>query len=249
VNEYRFEALVSQALDNALDNHRIEREAFYTALWEELDKDGQSFWRRVEAAADFLVSDAKALTTSSATPFEPLCQLHVDAPEAAGTAAALAVIQHAQHLIGCDVVGMMRTAEKRMVALLSLAARLNPGLPAAAFLKQVGKCYLFGFDAECVVMCRSVLDRKFDSHVSADDCVSAIGPNHRRNRKGEPMFDLYDRIQTSRTLRKLGDEVVVAAEAVREAGNEAVHRFPKYRGDVITIIEKTMLVVRALDEL
>ncbi len=58
----------------------------------------------------------------------------------------------------------------RFWKLVQVAETMEPTPRTAAFLRSVSRCYLAGFDSECIVMCRSVLDAAFDAEIPRDEC-------------------------------------------------------------------------------
>jgi hypothetical protein len=119
---------------------------------------------------------------------------------------------------------------------------LDPSKNAAKFLQRVSRCYVYGFDTECVVMCRSVLDAEFESEISADDCISALGGNF-RNR-----YNLDDRISAAGKLNRVSFEACEHAHDVRRTGNNAVHVRADAKVDPLSVIKKTLSVIRELHQ-
>ena len=151
---------------------------------------------------------------------------------------------HSQTLeshIGTDLASMAHAAEDRIHELAQVALQQRPSDKAAAFLKRVARCYLFGFDPECLIMCRSVIDAELLSEISGDECISVLGQRQ--------FFDLSDRIEVGRSLRRLSFELAQEAHSIRKLGNMAVHGDPDVvRGiDVLEIIRKTLEIIKALN--
>jgi hypothetical protein len=110
------------------------------------------------------------------------------------------------------------------------------------FIKHVGRCYVHGMNAECVIMCRSVLDAEFHAEISNDDCIEVLG------RSVSGSFTLSDRIRVAERLGRLPFETAEQARAVCKDANEAVHRHPgrAEREDPFEHILKAVSVLRAL---
>jgi len=143
--------------------------------------------------------------------------------------------------IGTDLASMAHAAEDRIYDLAEMALQERPSDKAAAFLKRVARCYLFGFDPECLLMCRSAMDAELLSEVSGDECISVLGQR--------PSFNLYDRIEVARQLHRLSFELAQEAHSIRLLGNKAVHGDPDVaKGvDVLEIIGSTLRIIRALN--
>ena len=113
-------------------------------------------------------------------------------------------------------------------------------------MQRVARCYLFGFDSECVVMCRAVLDREFDAEIPGDDVVTWWKTTD-RGKKGKPApLKLWGRIQTARHSGRLEDKDRDAADKMRDDGNKAVHRKPS-SADALDCVRKTVQVLDALE--
>jgi len=151
---------------------------------------------------------------------------------------------------GWEAMGMLSSVRARFVDLLLLLKDRQPCDRARSFLQRVARCYLFGFDAECVVMCRAVLDREFEAEIPGDDVESwwawykttSRGEKHRRK---NAQHNLWGRIHTARFTQRLTEEEFDAADAVRDCGNGAVHKRP-VSGEVLETVQQT---VQALDAL
>jgi len=149
-------------------------------------------------------------------------------------------LQKLEEEIGRDLASMASEAEDRIFDLAEMALQERPSDKAAAFLKRVARCYLFGFDAECLIMCRSVIDAELDREISGDDCIKAFGYRN---------LDLNDRIEAARRLQRLSFELAQEAHSIRKLCNKAVHGDPDVaKGvDVLDIIGNTLRIIRALN--
>jgi hypothetical protein len=138
---------------------------------------------------------------------------------------------------------MLNAGVARFQKLLAMTKPLNPSKPAAHFLARVSKCYIFGFDNECIAMCRGAIDREFESEIAYDDCLNSFA-----DAPGVRYFTLADRIAAAVKCRRINEEIAEAARRVKEAGKKAVHTWPQNAPDAISIIRDTMSVLQAFHE-
>jgi hypothetical protein len=123
------------------------------------------------------------------------------------------------------VITMLEEAVDRFDDLSNEICALELTQRGRDFLAHVATCYMFGFDAECIIMCRAVLDVEFAANVPNDLCMS-LRPPCRPGVRPSPIY-LKERITTAH-LRGLIDEETrdQAADVARE-GNKVVHETPK----------------------
>jgi hypothetical protein len=160
--------------------------------------------------------------------------------------------EHMCITFGWEVMRLLSTARERFLDLLLLLKNRQPCDRAKTFLQRVARCYLFGFDTECVVMCRAVLDREFGELVVDDDQVSewwnsyATTPEGKRHRgKRPPYRELWAKIKAAEYAKMIGQDDRMAADAVRDRGNKAVHEKPD-TGDALEVVRQTVQVLDAL---
>jgi hypothetical protein len=139
-----------------------------------------------------------------------------------------------------DAGKLIDRASRRMLDLLPLLECLEPSRPAAQFLQRVSRCYIYGFDSECAILCRSVLDAEFVSLVSNDECIEVLGS--RRSLQ----FNLTDRIATALKKGSITFEGGEAAREVTGLGNKLVHATPAHNVDALHVIKLTLNVMREL---
>ena len=88
------------------------------------------------------------------------------------------------------------------------------------YLARVAECYLRNMSVEGVIMCRAVLEAALAERLD-DDAVIRSGSSALSYR-----VDLADQLRYLERERLLSTEVFNAADAVRSAGNGAIHRDP-----------------------
>lgn len=245
---YDPERPLSDAIDFFIDLHRNEREEHRQWRLAQLREDYKNALDNINTNAAALMRGAGELVSMEG-------QLFVDVlaglEDEAGSTEERKLLKEAlfeelQYLVGCDVVRLCEAAEANIVMLLVLGRRGRPSGRGQSFLKRVGRCYLYGFDAKCVVMCRSVLDAELEAEIAADDCIDILGADRRPIRDGAPLFDLVDRIAVAFKLARISAKGRDAATRVREDGNHAVHRKARVRREVSATVGETLLVIDEL---
>lgn len=235
-------------METALDSYEQDRAQYLERESRRLGPDGSEKLARFNKAADSLVKGmhdlagvegvaslaelASSIQFEDSKPFELLDE-------------------HMCITCGWEAMTMLSTARERFLDLLLLLRDRQPCNRARAFLQRVARCYLFGFDAECVVMCRAVLDREFEAEISGEDVESWWGwykstDNGRNDKcKNAPKI-LWGRIQTALFKRRLTQEEFDAADTVRDRGNDAVHKKPA-GSDALDCVRATVQTLDALE--
>lgn len=127
---------------------------------------------------------------------------------------------------------ILENAPNRAVDLLKLLAAASPEQSTEDFLRLVSRCYIWGFGAECVILCRSSLE-------------SALREKHRSLRK-DPPNTLFKMIKSAATERWLDREGFKAANAVRHRARILVHDSAAARTDVLDTMRKTLGLIDQL---
>jgi len=143
---------------------------------------------------------------------------------------------------------LMPRASQRLWNLLPVTQTVKPHWRSAAFLRRVSRCYIFGFDAECLVMCRSALEGAFEAAISDSDCRRVVGERHWSGRLAHSVYDLPPRIAVAKRLGRVRTAAAADAEKVRAAARHVVHRKPRVVRDPLNYIKKTVAVIGALGE-
>jgi hypothetical protein len=151
--------------------------------------------------------------------------------------------------LALDFSDMLDGGATRMLHLWACLLEGAPSPKCLAFLRRVSRCYVWGFEPECIIMCRSALEAAFDAEVATDECIGVLGDEHRPRRDGVPVYDLYDRVNVAKEKGYIDSEAKAKADRIREAGNAMVHRRPlPPKGPQATygIIRETLDVIQAL---
>ena len=124
---------------------------------------------------------------------------------------------------------MCNASIPKLWVLARLAKQATVCEPARRFLGHVSRCYLWGFDTECVILCRSALDAAFREAITDSDCDS-----------------LSKRIVAAEKKGLISGVIRRRAFDMKERGNKTVHYDPDTVRDVLGTIEGTLAVIMAL---
>ena len=202
-------------MEEALDSYQQARQECLENEATNLGSDGRHKLHEFNSAADLLITGAQELTGPDI--ISTLKAAHSSHPKAFEL-----LDEHVCITFGWEAMGMLSVARSRFLELLLLLKERELTNPAKAFLQRVARCYVFGFDAECVVMCRAVLDRVFETEVSGDDVENwwtsdKMASESKKNRRQQAPHNLWGRIQTARYTRRLTELEREAADSIREA--------------------------------
>jgi len=227
-------------METALDMYQQDREACLRAESEKLGAEAVNSFDRYNDAAEALIKGVQDLSGPGV--LEILAESHAQH----NMSAVLGFVdEHVCITLAWEALGMLAVGKERFWDLVALVKDRTPGERAKEFLARVARCYLFGFDCECVIMCRATIDSEFEAEVSGDEVLSWWETTP-KGKKGKPApINLYGRIEASAFAGKMGDAALRASHDIREAGNKAVHKRPLHV-DAIEYIRKTVFV---LDEI
>ena len=236
-------------MENALESYEQKRQEHLEAEAKKLGPEGERQLSQFTEAADALAKGVQELVGVDG--IESLMKLAKMSGFQEGKSFEL-LQEHICITFGWEAMGILSTARERFRNLLMLLRDRRPSLPAKGFLQRVARCYLLGFDPECVVMCRAVLDCEFSDRVVDDDKVSEWWEWYKDTLEGRkyrgkkpPYGQLWARIQAARYTGLITEENCTAADKVRLDGNDAVHAGPA-NYDPLEYIEKTIQVLDAL---
>ena len=240
---------VWSGVDAGIDNYRIDREERLEAACQEIGVGLKAMVLEVEGVAKLVVGGAQDLCALNRRIPMEIIKLAMDGAEGDKKSEIMwaEICETVEQEIAYEMWDVGKGAAERLWNLIYAAHKLKLRGKSADFLKRVTRCYIFGFDAECVVMCRSTLEAVFDSVISNDDCIDVLGAGNRHVEDGAPLYSLFERINVARQKRRISKETAWRAHDVRKAGKEVVHRWPKVPkrfGDSFEIVRKTLEVMQ-----
>lgn len=233
-------------MEGALEDYTQDRNKYLGEKASVLGPEGEAQLKRLNSAADALVKGVQDLAgvdvVDSLRAVLSTRRLNDESPDPLDL-----LDEHVCVVFGGEVIGMLFAARERFWKLLESVKTRKPSPRAKAFLERVARCYLFGFDGECLVMCRAVLDREFEARID-DGEVLAWWKTTKGGREGKkPPLNLYGRIQAAHCSHRFDTDIKDAADLVRNDGNDAVHKWPS-NADALPYIQKTVRVLDALDD-
>lgn len=240
-------------MKTALDSYEQDREVYLKAEAGKLGLEAKKRLKLWNQAADALVKGTQELAGVDAV--DCLRDIAVERKDGMRNQQQDATLNRALDLIdehvyitfGWEAMGMLSTARERFWQLLMLLKHRQPSPHARNFLRRVARCYLFGFDSECVVMCRAVLDREFEAEIQSGD-VLAWWKTTDKGKRGKPApMNLWGRIQAAHHSGRIGQDTQAAADEVRDDGNKAVHQKPSIK-DPLCYIQETVMVLDMLEQ-
>ena len=152
--------------------------------------------------------------------YRSLFDLEQDSP-------AKLVWEHLFIKLAWDSIDKIEEGSFRLMDLWGLVTRANPCPASVQFLRRVSRCYVWGFDTECIILCRSVLDTAFRE----------VRPDERT---------LYDQIEAVARDGWIEPDVAKAAHRVRHRGKKAVHYEPDLPVNPLDVIRDTLTVLEAI---
>ena len=115
----------------------------------------------------------------------------------------------------------------KLLDLWGLVISAKPCPASQQFLRRVSRCYVAGFDTECIILCRGVLDTTF-RELSLEAGT------------------LKKRIDAAAEANTISAQAEKAANDVRVRGNKAIHDEPDLQVHALEVIRDTLTVVEAI---
>ncbi len=201
--------------------------------------------RRVSRFPGYFKKCAERIWSSDKTPKEKqrrlleLCQEQPTAPQDEASPLKL-VWERLLIDLSWQAVGRIEEAAKRMLRLYELVLRTKPSQATQKFLGRLGRCYVWGFDSECIILCRAVLDTAFRDIVPAEVCE--------RHCRGDAShgYTLSNRMHAALKEGYIDGSVKRLATQVKVRGDSAVHYQPDVTQDILGTIRDTVVVLEKL---
>lgn len=139
-----------------------------------------------------------------------------------------------------ESINKIRQGSARIVNLYRIALTISPSKPLGQFLGRLSRCYIWGFDSECVILCRSAVDTAFRETIRDSLCEK-----HKKN-NADNRIDLAKRIKTAYKESLIDENIKEMAFFIKNCGNDAVHSQPATEVNVFDIIKKTISVLEKI---
>lgn len=135
-------------------------------------------------------------------------------------------------------------ARDRVQQLVLLFSQHRPTERAAAYLDRTVRLYLWGFDAEVAILCRSTLEAALEERIDAE-AMESCGFRAR----GKFGFTAQQYIDAAGSLGIFADGIDTIAHELRTVGNSAVHAAPGLQINAFELLFKLwLLLTRLFDE-
>jgi hypothetical protein len=148
---------------------------------------------------------------------------------------AWALYESIDDSLGCFTVEMQAIAENRFHRLIGLLQDFNVSLYTKKYLHRIAKCYLFGFDEACIIMCRSSLEAAFMQRITRSMC------NHYREQNDCDDYDnLSFRIRVAKSMGWFNEAFYTQVAHIKNTANDILH---PNRNSPETLTDKLILEV------
>lgn len=139
-----------------------------------------------------------------------------------------------------EAMNIVEDGTRRILKLYILVIKTAPSKTTQSFLSRLSRCFVWGFDPECIILCRSAIDAAFRDVVDDEIC-----------RKYEILprsyeFTLSSRIQAAFKEGIIDNRIRNAAYRVKNRGDKAVHYQPDLGEDVWQVIRDTLSVLQRI---
>jgi hypothetical protein len=156
-------------------------------------------------------------------------------------------IDYGEHELAKESIGMLAIASDRiwrLFATLFIIKDLDINDRVLKYLKRVFRCYVWGFDPECIIMCRGVVEKTIEDIVTFDMCMEMLG--ERKGQDKDRWYTLQDRLCIAKKKNYITDEMETLIYAIKEKGNKAVHHATWLIEDMLITIKDTCKILAVL---
>lgn len=141
--------------------------------------------------------------------------------------------------MGWDSIGKMKEGAIRIFKLYKLVLDNKPSEQTQKFLNRLTRCYVWGFDAECIILCRAVIDTAFRDRIDDKLCEKYCN----KNKNG---FNLSNRIESAYEAGIIKSDIRTKAFKVKTRGDKAVHYQPDATKEVWETICYTLDILKII---
>lgn len=145
-----------------------------------------------------------------------------------------------------EAVRKIEEGASRICQLYNLVLSSAPSKSTQTFLSRLSRCLIWGFDPECIILCRAVIDTGFRD-CAHDEVCERYGQYH-TNSKGEHCYTLANRIIAAFREGIIDADIKQKAFIIKERGDKAVHYQPDITKDVWGTICDTVAVLERITQ-
>ena len=151
------------------------------------------------------------------------------------------VEEHLAIHLAKSVINKINKAAERWASLemsLGIMEECKMNRTIADFLKLITGSYVWGFDAECTVLCRSAMEKAIKDKVTYEMCE-----NFEKRFGKQKGYGLCTRIKVAQREGLIDEEIAKIAHAIRLRGNKVLHNDPKLTETVSETLRGTVRVI------
>jgi len=138
-----------------------------------------------------------------------------------------------------EAIRKIEEGASRIFRLYKLVLISAPSESTQRFLSRLSRCFVWGFDPECIILCRAVIDTAFRDTVSDEVCEKHFGKNGYE-------FNLSKKIQAAYKEGIINDQIKNKAFRIKNRGDKAVHYQPDITRNVWETICDTLAVLEEI---
>jgi len=130
----------------------------------------------------------------------------------------------------------------RLLQLAEVIVKVKAEPPESTlrFLCRVRRCFIWGFDSECIILCRGAIDTVFAEIISDQVC------DKHKLKKANYGHTLTNRIKAAHLEGIIDDQIKNAAFKINTPATEAAHKNPEFTIDAFKMIKDTLFVIEYL---
>jgi len=151
--------------------------------------------------------------------------------------------EHLEEYLAGESIDNWERAASNMLGFFALFLKcenVELSEPVSVFMKLVIRNYVWGFEPECVILCRSAMEAAFRKMVTLEMLEHHLGSRANRD------YTLIDAICTAKKEGMINEELVEKAHAIRLRANKAIHYDPYATKNVFGTMSDTLDVILAL---
>jgi hypothetical protein len=226
-------------LEGAIESWELERETDYS--YEATSSNPDNAFEKITRLADTLMqaTDEPGNTTAiSNLMTDQEVKSFFSNEEAFGH-----IYGHIEKNMAKQAVGLIAKGSFRFWGLYHLLLFLGEHKVspfAAKFLKRVTRCYLWGFDSECIILCRGAIEQAINDYITYEMCQEVLGSPYPGG------YGLSARITVGKRKGIFSQSLVDLIRVIKERGDKTIHHDLHITKDIIGTIRDTFLIIATI---
>lgn len=151
-----------------------------------------------------------------------------------------------------EMIAKLPEMVSRATSLQKLDLEQIPKIDLREYFEEAHKCYLQGFTIACAVMCRAILESALEERLDPEKQLPPWKPSSQVRAWGRAKSDILRQLDQAQAMGILDGSRVEAGEAVKDAGDAALHNLELFRarwntnGSLRDLIDDTRRVIEDL---